>query len=54
MRVTKEEEKRFFLAGDLGVSYGAVNDAMKAAFTLWYNSNYLGEPKALGFGAEGS
>ena len=32
MRVTKEEEERFFLAGDFGVSYGAVNDAMKAAF----------------------
>ena len=32
MRVTKEEEKRFFLAGDLEVSCGAVNDAMKAAF----------------------
>ena len=32
MRVTKEEEERFFPAGDLGSSYGWVTDAMGAAF----------------------
>ena len=31
MHVTKDQEERFFLAGDLGFTFGAVRDAMNAA-----------------------